>query len=75
MPKVEIEFVCSGSSALFGNFATGDRLHCAADAARHFVDDAHCAKYVQTPAANMQQAAVPTAPLAKSTRARRAPGA
>lgn len=48
--QVQIQFTASGSSSAFGNFAPGDILRCSEAQARHYVDEARCAKYVQTPA-------------------------
>lgn len=74
--QVQIIFTASGSSTATGNFAPGDTLRCDAEQARHFVEDAQCARYadaqVQTPAAD-QQPAEPSRPAAK--RARRTDGA
>ena len=40
-----IVFTAQGSSSVFGNFGPGDRLRCSDAEARHFVVDAHCARY------------------------------
>lgn len=48
--QVQIQFTASGSSSAFGNFAPGDILRCSEAQARHYVDEARCAKYAQTPA-------------------------
>lgn len=75
MHMVQIEFTCTGSSAVFGNFATGDRLRCSAAHAAHFVEQAMCAKYVQAPAAKAPppeppaQAAQAAAPQPRARRA------
>lgn len=45
--QVQIQFIASGSSSAFGNFAPGDILRCSEDQARHYVDEARCAKYTQ----------------------------
>jgi hypothetical protein len=47
----QIIFTASGSSSAFGNFAPGDTLRCSDDEARHFVEEACCAKYAEAPAA------------------------
>ena len=49
--QVQIVFTASGSSSVTGNFSPGDVLRCNADQARHFVEEARCARYAQTPAA------------------------
>ena len=49
--QVQIKFTKPGASSVFGAFAPGDLLRCSADAARHFVEDAACAVYVQVQAA------------------------
>lgn len=41
-----IKFIRGGCSSLFGNFAPGDVLKCSEAEARHFVEDASCAKYL-----------------------------
>lgn len=46
-----IKFIASGSSSATGNFAPGDLLRCGADHARHFVEEARCAVYADSPAA------------------------
>ena len=72
---LEIEFTCTGSSAIFGNFATGDRLRCSAAHARHFVEQAHCARYVTVaapaPAEVSAPASVPVAAVAAKPQAAR----
>jgi hypothetical protein len=49
--QVQIQFTASGSSSAFGNFAPGDLLRCSEAQARHYVDEARCAKYTQPSAA------------------------
>ena len=44
----QIKFTRPGSSSLFGNFAPGDVLRCDAEHARHFVEEASCAVYVDS---------------------------
>lgn len=46
---VQIKFTKNGSSSAFGNFGPGDLLRCSAEQARHFVEDAGCARYVAGP--------------------------
>jgi len=71
MQDVRIRFTKSGSSTVFGNFADGDLLTCSAAAAKHFVEDASCAEYVEpqsqasAPAAAEPAAKKPAAPKAK----------
>jgi hypothetical protein len=43
----QIRFFAGGCSSVFGNFAPGDLLRCSDAEARHFVEEAHCARYVQ----------------------------
>lgn len=43
----QIEFTHTGHSHALGNFAAGDVARVPDDLARHFVDDAKCAKYVE----------------------------
>ena len=70
--QVQIIFTASGSSTATGNFAPGDTLRCSDEMARHFVEEACCAKY--SDAAHAPAAPVaPVQPAAK--RARRASGA
>jgi hypothetical protein len=54
--QVQIEFTQGGSSSVFGNFGPGDRLRCSAEHARHFVEQACCAKYIQPLAAGQPEA-------------------
>jgi len=66
-----IEFTAQGSSSVFGNFGPGDRLRCSAEHARHFVEEAQCARYVQDPPSVGQPesgavAALPPAPTRKA---------
>lgn len=56
--QVQIQFTASGSSSAFGNFAPGDILRCSEAQARHYVDEARCAKYTQPSAAQDEQQAV-----------------
>lgn len=44
---VQIKFTKPGASSVFGAFAPGDLLRCSVEAARHFVEDAACAVYVE----------------------------
>lgn len=62
--QVLIQFTRTGCHTVLGNFAPGDRLRCAPDMARHFVDGVRCARYVD-------QQPVPQA-VPKPARSRRA---
>ena len=78
--QVQIIFTAHGSSTVTGNFAPGDTLRCDAEQARHFVEDAQCARYadltVQTPAADPQpNAQTDSQPRPAAKRARRNEGA
>jgi hypothetical protein len=62
-----IRFNTRGSSSAFGNFAPGDELTCGEAEARHFVEDAQCASYVDAqPKAPEQTIAAPDAAKSKS---------
>ena len=54
--QVQIIFTASGSSTSTGNFAPGDTLRCSVEQARHYVEDARCARYADSaaPAADSQ---------------------
>lgn len=41
----KIKFITNGSTSAFGSFANGDLLVCGADLARHYVEEARCARY------------------------------
>jgi hypothetical protein len=43
--QVQIIFTATGSSAATGNFAPGDTLRCGQELARHYVEEAQCARY------------------------------
>jgi len=62
--QVQIRFIASGSSSATGNFAPGDLLRCGAKRARHLVDDARCAVYVDAAAPADAQQDQPTKPRA-----------
>jgi hypothetical protein len=59
---VLIQFTTNGSSTVLGNFGPGDRVRVKPDMARHLVDEARCAKYVEQASARAPGAA-PPAPL------------
>ena len=42
-----IRFTRGGSNTLVGNFANGDLFSCSDALARHLVEEARCAKYVE----------------------------
>ena len=42
----QIKFTASGASSAFGAFAPGDVVRCDAELARHFVEEAHAARYL-----------------------------
>lgn len=58
---VLIQFITNGSSTVLGNFGPGDRVRVKPDMARHLVDEARCARYVE-----QASAPVPVAPPAPS---------
>ena len=62
-----IKFTAGGSSATYGNFAPGDLLRCPEAAAKHFVEEACCAKWADQahkadPAADFQDTQPAAAP-------------
>ena len=46
---VQVKFITFGATSAGGSFAPGDVLRCSEDTARHLVEEAKCAKYVQSP--------------------------
>lgn len=54
--QVQIKFVANGCCTLVGNFASGDVARVPAELARHLVEDAGCARYIEQP---VQQQAEP----------------
>lgn len=68
----QIKFIRSGASSVFGGFAPGDTLRCGAEAARHLVEEAGAAVYIDGAAAATEQVAGPTA---QPKRRRRTPAA
>ncbi|MCL4695439.1 MAG: hypothetical protein KJ023_00030 [Burkholderiaceae bacterium] len=79
---VLIQFITNGSSTVLGNFGPGDRIRVKPDMARHLVEEARCAKYVEQASAPLSPpdtpagspAAAPEKPaIARRPRARRAP--
>ena len=67
----QIQFTAFGSSSAFGSFEPGDTLRCADDVARHFVEEACCAKYSDA-APPPAPPAAPVQPAAKRAAAKRA---
>lgn len=65
--QVQIKFTASGSSSLTGNFAPGDTLRCSLEHAKHLVEDAQCANYIDKPAEE-PKAAPESKPAAKPGR-------
>jgi hypothetical protein len=65
-----IEFTHTGHSAVFGSFSAGDRLRCGPEAARHFVEEARCARYADSapelPSAADSAAAADASPPAEA---------
>lgn len=45
----QIKFTTSGASVITGGFGPGDTLRCSAAFARHLVEEARCAKYIDAP--------------------------
>ena len=44
---VQIKFTTFGATSAGGSFAPGDLMRCSASMARHLVEEAKCAAYVQ----------------------------
>ena len=53
---VQIRFIRQGANSLIGGFSSGDLARVSEDFARHLVEDARVAEYVQ---AQQKEAAVP----------------
>ncbi len=47
--QVAIKFTAFGGCSAFGEFSPGDVARVSADMARHLVEEARCAKYVDAP--------------------------
>lgn len=45
----QIKFTAAGASSATGSFWPGDTLRCSAEQARHFVEEARCATYIDSP--------------------------
>lgn len=65
----QIEFTHTGHSAIFGNFRAGDLLRCGDAEAKHFVEDARCARYVE---ASPLPEPITSAPAPAAKRAKKA---
>ncbi len=63
--QVQIKFIARGSSSVTGNFAPGDLMRCSAEHARHLVDEAQCAVYVEAAVPADAQPGHPTKPRAQ----------
>lgn len=44
---VQIKFITFGATSAGGSFAPGDVLRCSPDMAKHLVEEAQCARYVE----------------------------
>lgn len=44
---VQIKFTTFGATSVGGSFGPGDILRCSPDMAKHLVEEAQCAKYVE----------------------------
>ena len=44
---VQIKFITFGATSAGGSFGPGDVLRCGEDLAKHLVEEAQCAKYVE----------------------------
>lgn len=61
---VLIQFTTNGSSTVLGNFGPGDRVRVKPDMARHLVEEARCARYVEQASAPVPVSPVPEQPPA-----------
>lgn len=68
---VQIKFIVSGACSAVGGFAPGDIARIPADLAKHLVEEAKCAKYVEAPAKAEPAAVVEAAPEVEPQRKRR----
>lgn len=62
----QIKFTASGASSAFGAFAPGDVVRCDASLAKHFVEEAHAARYLD--AAPVNKVAEPARKPARKTK-------
>lgn len=53
---VQIKFTTFGATSAGGSFAPGDLMRCHEDMAKHLVDEAKCAVYVQPKKADLEPA-------------------
>ena len=51
---VQIKFITFGATSAGGSFAPGDLLRCGESMAKHLVEEAKCAVYVQPKNANIK---------------------
>lgn len=52
---VQIKFTTFGATSAGGSFGPGDLMRCSQDMARHLVEEAKCAQYVEAPAKTEQE--------------------
>jgi hypothetical protein len=48
--QVQVKFTAFGCCSAIGNFEPGDTARVSVEMAKHLVDEARCAKYMQAPA-------------------------
>lgn len=65
-----IRFIAQGSNSAFGSFAHGDLMRCSSDLARHLVEEAKVAEYVQQPDAEAHAPAPAAASVAPAPKRR-----
>jgi|SoimicmetaTmtLPB_FD_contig_71_31154_length_765_multi_2_in_0_out_0_2 hypothetical protein len=49
--QVQVKFTVFGCCSAIGNFEPGDTARVSAEMAKHLVEEARCAKYVEAPVA------------------------
>jgi len=49
--QVQVKFTVFGCCSAIGNFEPGDTARVSVEMAKHLVEEARCAKYVEAPAA------------------------
>ena len=64
--QVQIKFTKPGANAAFGGFAPGDKARVSAELAKHFVDEAGVAVYVE--AQKQPEAAEAPKPVSKKSK-------
>lgn len=57
--QVQIKFTATGCNMMTGNFAPGDLMRTTAEFARHLVEEAKCAAYVERPQVEAPQQSKP----------------